>query len=213
MDPQPIIPMFPKVASFTMIRLSLLLCAAMFVTLLIAGEDKGQLRPGLAAAVAAGDEIIVVERRKAVVVAEESMAVTPVENAPEAVIENASFTPEPPVEQPVRKVTPEPVFTLSALPATAVDPAPEAAAMSAEEATDVASAVPGDSSGEVWYVTANSVNVREGPSTDTSVVEKLRRGDAVAVLYEDGSEWARIALEGDVPEGYVALRFLAPEAP
>ena len=37
----------------------------MFVTLLIAGEDKGQMRPGLAAAVAAGEEIVVIERRRA----------------------------------------------------------------------------------------------------------------------------------------------------
>ena len=42
-----------------MLRLMVLLCAAIFVTLLIAGQDKGQMRPGLARAVAEGEEIVV----------------------------------------------------------------------------------------------------------------------------------------------------------
>jgi uncharacterized protein YgiM (DUF1202 family) len=68
-------------------------------------------------------------------------------------------------------------------------------------------------SGDIWYVTAGSVNVREGPSTDTSVVDKLTRGEAVAVSFEPGSEWALVTIEGDGTQGYVALRFLSPEAP
>jgi uncharacterized protein YgiM (DUF1202 family) len=175
----------------------------MFVTLLIAGEDKGQMRPGLAAAVAAGEEIVVVERRKAAVVADAPTPAVVAEDAAAApVVETVSFTPEPAVEEAVREVTPQPVFTLSDLPAVAVDPEPE-----------VADALPSAATGEIWYVTANSVNVREGPSTDTSVVEKLTRGEAVAVVFEEGSEWARISIEGDGLEGYVALRFLAPDAP
>ena len=69
------------------------------------------------------------------------------------------------------------------------------------------------SAGDVWYVTVSSVNVREGPSTETSVVDKLKRGEAVLVAFEEGSEWAKVTIQGDGLEGYVALRFLSPEAP
>lgn len=188
-----------------MLRLSVLLCAAMFVTLLIAGEDNGQLRPGLAAAVASGEAIIVVEPRKAKPVV--AAAVEPVapEPAPvEAVVESARYTPEAVLEEPVREVTPQPVFTLSDLPTVSVDAAPEA---------EVAEAAPSETPDDVWYVSANSVNVREGPSTDTSVLTKLTRGEAVVMVANEDAEWARILIEGDGTEGFVALRFLSSEAP
>ena len=187
-----------------MFRLSVLLCAAIFATLLIAGEDKGQMRPGLARAVAAGEEIVIVERRRApempVVEVQPAEAIASVAETP--VAEPAAYVPPPPVAEPVRKVTPEPVFTLSTLPTVAADP------VEAPVVETVAAP-----SGNVWYVTANSVNVREGPSTDTSVVDKLVRGEAVSVSFEEGSEWAYVSIEGDGLEGYVALRFLSPEAP
>lgn len=176
----------------------------MFVTLLIAGEDKGQLRPGLAQAIASGEEIIVVESRKAPEVAAVApkpvvaKTIQPVEAA--AVIETVAYEPAP--EATSREVTPEPVFTLSALPAAVED------STTAEPAAQPESAI-----GDVWYVTANSVNVRQGPSTETSIVEKLTRGEAVTVSFEPGSEWALVTIEGDGLEGYVALRFLSPEAP
>jgi hypothetical protein len=189
-----------------MFRLSVLLCAAIFTTLLIAGEDKGQLRPGLARAVAAGEEIVIVERRRApelpVVEVEPGVAIASVAETP--VAEPAAYVP-PPVAEPVRKVTPEPVFTLSTLPTVAADPV-EAPVVEVAEPTPAMS-------GNIWYVTANSVNVREGPSTDTSIVDKLVRGEAVAVSFEEGSEWAYVSIEGDGLEGYVALRFLSPDAP
>lgn len=194
-----------------MLRLTVLLCAAIFVTLLIAGEDKGQLRPGLAAAMAEGEEIVVLERRKATSVATPpaeadptvTLAAAPASTGQATVVEAAVIVPEPAVET-VRKVTPEPVFTLSALPTVTLDAAP-----AEEPPVETAATMTGD----VWYVTANSVNVREGPSTETSIVDKLTRGEAVTVAFEPGSEWARVSIEGDGMEGYVALRFLAPEAP
>lgn len=176
----------------------------MFVTLLIAGEDQGQMRPGLAKAVAEGEEIIVLERRRApaVTIAEaEPVAVVSAVAAPatEPAVEVASYAP---AETP-REVTPKPVFTLSSLPTVTVDPVME----------DVAPAAPAAAAGDVWYVTVSSVNVREGPSTETSVVDKLKRGEAVLVAFEEGSEWAKVTIQGDGLEGYVALRFLSPEAP
>lgn len=193
-----------------MLRLTVLLCAAIFVTLLIAGEDKGQMRPGLAAAVAKGEEIVVLERRTAapVAVVEEAVVEVAAAAAP-APLEAAVLEPAPAVAEAGPKVTPDPVFTLSALPTVAVD------TTTAEEPVEevAAAEVPAEASGEIWYVTANSVNVREGPSTDASIVEKLGRGEAVTVSFEPGSEWAKVSIEGDGLEGYIALRFLSPEAP
>lgn len=187
-----------------MFRLLVLLCAAIFVTLLIAGEDKGQLRPGLATAVADGEGIVVLERRRAPEMVAEAKA-EPAGAAPvvEPVVETASYTP-PPEPEAARKATPEPVFTLSALPTTTMD---------MEEIPAAEAAEPAPASGDVWYVTATAVNVREGPSTGTAVVDRLTRGEAVAVSFEPGSEWAHVRIEGDGLEGWVALRFLSPEAP
>ena len=194
-----------------MFRLTVLLCLGLFVTLLIAGEDKGQLRPGLAAAVAAGEEIVVLERRSApaavVRAPEPEPALAGAAPVAKPVAETASYTP-PPEPQVARKVTPEPVFTLSALPTTTMDPAAEAPAPEA-----AAEPAPTALAGDVWYVIVDTVNVREGPSTDTSVVEKLTWGEAVTISFEPGSEWAHVRIEGDGLEGYVALRFLSPAAP
>lgn len=179
----------------------------MFAALLIAGEDSGQLRPGLAKAVAEGREIVVLERRfSATVVAPvASPAPAPVPVAapePAPAVASAASVPDPvPVRQ---KVTPAPVFTLSALPSIGEDRAdPHAVLPAATEVTDTG-AEP-----VVWLVSATSVNVRQGPSTDTSVVGKLANGEAVTVVSVEG-DWARIMIEGDGLEGYVAARFLIP---
>ena len=190
-----------------MFRLTVLLCAAIFVTLLIAGEDKGQLRPGLAAAVADGEGIVVLERRRAPAVT--VAAAGPAEPGPagaapvvEPVVETASYTP-PAAPEPARRVVPAPVFTLSTLPTASMD----------IEEIPAAAPAPAPAPGDVWYVTANAVNVREGPSTGAAVVDRLTRGEAVAVSFEPGSEWAHVRIEGDGLEGWVALRFLSPTAP
>ena len=67
--------------------------------------------------------------------------------------------------------------------------------------------------GEIWYVAGTSLNVRSGPSTDDAVVGKLIRGEATLVVAREGEDWARIRIEGDGIEGYVAMRFLSAVAP
>lgn len=216
-----------------MLRLTLLLCLGMFAALYTLGEDKGQLRPGLAKAAAEGrlDEVWAMARAKA-----ERVPARVAEPAPEPVLAEAppaplplpdptpaptlapapilastapSITPVVEVEpgREVIAVLPEPVFTLSALgnepvpgsegaPVTAPAPAPETLA-----------------EGTIWYVTASSVNVRAGPSTSTDVVGKLGNGEAALMVAAVDGEWARIVVQGDGMEGYVALRFLSAEAP
>jgi hypothetical protein len=210
-----------------MLRLTLLLCLGMSAALYTLGEDKGQLRPGLAKAKAEGrlEQVWAEARAKAerVPVRAEAPA-SVVAEAPAAAPLPAPappLVPEPilastgPAITPVVEVEPgreviavleEPVFTLSALgnepvPGSetrpvAVSPAPEAIA-----------------EGTIWYVTASSVNVRSGPSTDTDIVGKLGNGEATLMLAAVNDEWARIVVQGDGMEGYVALRFLSAEAP
>lgn len=204
-----------------MFRLSVLLCAAMFVTLLIAGEDRGQMRPGLAAALASGEEIRLIERRlsapvavkapepsqeaEVVVVAAAAPAASAAPQAETAPVVEAAYVPEP-APAPARRVIPEPVFTLSSLPSLGGDEAriaDEAAQPASDEGAD----------GSVWYVEANSVNVRQGPSTDDSIVGKLSAGEAVTVIAQVDAEWFQIMIEGDGVEGFVAARFLSRAAP
>ena len=159
------------------------------------------MRPGLAAAVAAGEPIVVIEPRQPTPIRAVAVAVPEVSLAaaalPEAVVEPVAYVPA----DTQGEMLPKPVFTLSALPTVTRDAAPVAEVPAARV------------DGNVWYVTAKSVNVRQGPSTDTSVVDKLTRGEAVSVSFEEGSEWARVTIEGDGVEGYVALRLLSPTAP
>ncbi len=192
-----------------MLRLTFLLCSGLFLALLIGGRDFGQLRPGLARAEA--------EAKAAPVTAEvpgvETVAL--VSDAPAAApVVVAAVVPEPVVQTvpvvPIRvlaQVVPEPVqaepestvFTLS----NYADPVPEAASVAAEQPAE----------GEIWYVAGNSLNVRSGPSTNNDVVGKLTRGEATLVVWREGEDWARIRIEGDGIEGYVAMRFLSPNVP
>ena len=63
------------------------------------------------------------------------------------------------------------------------------------------------------YVSATAVNVRQGPSTNDSVIGRLTRGEAVSVVGEVVEGWVQIRIEGDGIEGYVAARLLTDVAP
>lgn len=206
--------LLPVFCGVFMLRLLVLLGALIYVTLLVAGKQDGPLRPGLARAVAEGDEIVVLERRfsETVPVAEPdpAPAATAVPAPPPAVV-TAAYKPAaaPPAPEPAAK-KPAPVFTLSVLPTIGGDTADPDPALAVAD-------VPGEAApdnlaeGTIWYVTGASVNVRQGPSTTTSVVGKLTGGEAVTVVAMEATGWARILIEGDGIEGYVAARFLTPE--
>jgi hypothetical protein len=218
-----------------MLRLTFLLCAGLFLALLIGGRDYGQMRPGLAQAEAKAEAEVVTADVSAVEtvvlasdvapaapVVEPEVAVAAVEPEVAAVVpEVVAVVPEvvavvPEVIAPVlpaaevADVTPVPepaaedngVFTLS----NYADPVPETTVVS-ETAPEPAG------EGEIWYADGSSVNVRAGPSTDDEVVGKLSRGEATLVVWREGEDWARIRIEGDGIEGYVATRFLTAEAP
>jgi hypothetical protein len=69
------------------------------------------------------------------------------------------------------------------------------------------------SDAQVWYVNAELVNVREGPSTDFARVGKVTYGDAIEILSDPDDAWVRIRIQGDGVEGYVARRFLQDSEP
>jgi uncharacterized protein YgiM (DUF1202 family) len=192
-----------------MLRLTLILCAGLFAALMIAGTDRGQLRPGLADAAArkaiAGDDsatpVLQPEAEAVTVIAADPIAKPAVAEPAAPVVARAE--PEPYVE-PVRELVTEveePVFSLSSIGTEAV---PEASA--SPEVAD-------GGAGTIWYVVANSVNVRAEPSTDAEVLGKLGSGEAALLVQAVDDEWARIVIQGDGVEGFVAMRYLSPEAP
>lgn len=96
---------------------------------------------------------------------------------------------------------------------TALDEAlPEVLAEADAEADATTDAATGDQ-GRIWYVAADSVNVRAEPSTEAAILGKLSSGEELLLVAAVDDEWARIVIQGDGIEGYVASRFLTPVAP
>ncbi len=206
-----------------MLRMTLILCIGMYAALMIAGADRGQLRPGLAEAAARATQAGAAEASvddSVEIAAAAPVVAAPVETAAAKVAEEvapvaeettavAETTPEPYVE-PARTVVTEvqePVFSLAAVGNESVPGAP------ASEQTAAAPEVPDGGEGTIWYVNASSVNVRAEPSTDAEIVGRLASGEATLMVQAVDSDWARIVIQGDGVEGFVALRYLSAEAP
>ena len=169
-----------------MFKLTALLCAAMFMALLIGGEDRGQLRPGLAKAAAQAEQRMTIATMDA-----------PADQPPPAA--TATSTPlAADLAQPVVLPVMQPASTQD-------DAVAEAVALAVS-----GNAVPPEN--PIWHVTARSVNVRSGPGTDSPVVGRLTRGEAVSLVWMEDNGWARILIEGDGIAGYVSTDFLAEGA-
>jgi uncharacterized protein YgiM (DUF1202 family) len=208
-----------------MLRLTLLLLAGMTAALFTLGEDNGQLRPGLALAQSEGrlDEVWAEARAKAervsapapvVAKAPEPSPVLIAAAKPAPVVEPLPVVavPEPAVEvvpgREVVAILEEPVFSLQNYGNELV-PGEDGTAVDTAATPEV---LPGGE-GTIWYVNASSVNVRAAPSTDAEVLGKLANGEAALMVAAVDDEWARIVIQGDGMEGFVAIRFLTPEAP
>lgn len=167
-----------------MIRLLLLLCAGLFLTLQFAGEDRGQKRLGQ---LLAEEEAAELAQAQALAAAKQAQEPEDLPPAAEALSEQAqvvqvSFAPQ------------QPLITADALPAS-----PDSVAA--------------DTLGSVKFVNGRSVNVRSGPSTRDGIVGKLTRGEAVTVVWVEDNGWARIRVEGDGVDGFVSMELLADAAP
>ena len=95
----------------------------------------------------------------------------------------------------------EPTSALPLVLPLVTPPAPEVQATAPEAAMDLR------------YITAQTVNVREGPSTEFPVIGKLTRGEATRLLWLEDNGWAHIILEGDGLTGFVSGEFLSSNAP
>ncbi|WP_149589340.1 SH3 domain-containing protein [Tabrizicola flagellatus] len=206
-----------------MLRLTLILCAGLYAALMIAGEDRGQLRPGLAAAaarMAAADGVSGSESGPSAspaetltVVSAEPVAKTEPQASAAPVVARAEPRPAAPAPyvEPAREVVTrleEPIFSLASLGNEAVP-----AAADAQPAAEAAPEVADGGMGTIWYVVANSVNVRAEPSTEADILGRLGSGEAALLVQQVDADWARIVIQGDGVEGYVAMRYLSPEAP
>jgi Bacterial SH3 domain len=209
-----------------MFKLLLILVLGMFLTLKLVGEDRGQLRPGLANAdPAQADPVAIVPQVETRALAAASASAPAPQSLPtatssegsatvmvqpvlsavsETLVVEAAFTPEPAPVTAAAVTQAESVFTLSTLPSQDVLPVPEA---------EPANTVIQTGETDVWYVTARSVNVRGGPSTDDPIVGKLTRGEAALMLADTGAGWAEITIEGDGVTGYVRMDLLSQDAP
>lgn len=197
-----------------MLKLLVMLVVGMYLTLQLGGENRGQLRPGLAGnTMPKADPVEIAPKVETTVLADVGTQVVPAQ--PEVVaaaqpvvvaqpqaaeIVAVAFTPD--AATSTATVAPaQSVFTLSALPGQ--ENAPTETALAPEVTT----------APDIWYVTGRSLNVRRGPSTDDPVVGKLVRGDAALMLADTGAGWAEITIEGDGMTGFVNLDFLSQTAP
>ena len=168
-----------------MIRMLLLLCAGLFLTLQIGGQDRGQKRLGLVEAANA-------PVRVALPVVDDS---APLGAAAEAAVMPVSFG------------TAQPVMVQS-VPADVAQVSEDAADIGAT--VNTGATVTGAT---VRYVSAQAVNVRVGPSTRDAVMDTLRRGEAVTVVGVESNGWARVRVEGDGIDGFMSMSFLSDTAP
>jgi hypothetical protein len=167
-----------------MIRLTLILCAGLFGAMVIAGADRGQVRFGL----------------------------MPQSTPDSAAV--ASFVARAPVETIAPDTAAAKAESVPAEPAPLVlnaSFAPEAPLMNNPIVEQVSVAPAPEATGRILRVNTKALNVRSGPGTDYSVIDRLKRGDEVLVVVEaDGPDgWAMIRIEGDGIEGYVSARLLS----
>jgi Bacterial SH3 domain len=173
-----------------------LLCAGLFLVFLIGGRDAGQVRQGLL-----------------------TQPIHQPLNAPKTALAEAGKLPQPDVAManfvPVATPAPaEPPAQALPAPVEASAPAEPAAPAPVQDTVfSLADTPAADEPAALRWVSANAINVREGPGTSHAVAGRLTRGEAVTVVADAGDGWVRIRIEGDGLEGYVAARLLADKAP
>lgn len=175
-----------------MLRLLLPLCFSLFLVMLIGGRDHGQLRPGLLSAQ---------QNRMAT-------AAAPQPPSPPPALTPVQTSVEPAIEPALRKAAftrplPEDRLPLS-LPLVRPDSSPPEVRVVASPLTETLDGQ------EIRFIRARSVNVREGPSTQTDVIGQLAQGEAILVLWTEDNGWAHVLVEGDGIAGYVKADLLTP---
>lgn len=70
-----------------------------------------------------------------------------------------------------------------------------------------------DSERLVWFVTGSRVNVREQPTTNSSIMGKVTYGEAALIVSDPDADWVKIRIEGDGVEGFIMKRFMTDVDP
>ena len=97
-----------------------------------------------------------------------------------------------------------------ALQADVIDRTPDAVVQQVslqaepENVAPVEAPVPG-----AWVVTGNRVNLRDGPSTGNAIVDQVVRDQTVEVLDATNNGWKRVRVSETGVEAYIFDRFLA----
>lgn len=112
-----------------------------------------------------------------------------------------------PVEQPAPEVTQAALVSPVKVAAVAAPTEPESAPL---EIVSIPEAAP---ERIIWYVTGSKVNVREGPSTNYSVMGNVTYGEAAEIVSELDADWIKIRIEGDGVEGFIMKRFMTDVDP
>ena len=73
--------------------------------------------------------------------------------------------------------------------------------------------LPAATAPDLWYVTATRVNLRSGPSTATPVIGQVSRGQQALVLEKTPGGWYRIETPENGATGFVFGRFLSRVEP
>lgn len=63
-----------------------------------------------------------------------------------------------------------------------------------------------------WFVTGDSVNLREGPSTSNGVIGRVSLGQPAEVLSDTSGDWIRIRT-ADGTDGWIYGKYLSAERP
>jgi hypothetical protein len=181
-----------------MLKYVLILCVLIMATMLtIGGQKDGPVRDGLAGKY---PPLVAGRAEPAAPVPEppEPVAQAPEPLAPAAEAAQAAPTPPPAAE-------PAPAPSLTALVPEVVEGSPDdpLTLTLPEPPEPAAEAAPA-----LRYVSANSVNLREGPSAETDSLGRLNRGAAVRVQPSDSPGWSLVTVEGTILQGYIATRFL-----
>ncbi len=196
-----------------MIRLLLLLSATMFLTLLIGGQDRGQLRQGL---IAAAEPEPTPATETALPVATQGMP-APLDQSSDPQVTLAAHVPLSPARPALdEQLIAEPALFTDASPADGADlvqPASLADAPQPEIQPATFAELSEPDPLPLLYVNSAAINVRQGPSTDHAVIGRLTRNEAVLVVEPELAGWVRIRIEGDGVEGFVAARLMTERDP
>ena len=171
-----------------MIRLSLFLLAGLITAMLVWGTETPDMRAeAIAATVLDTPETRLVETTDPVVAVRKTRKVEP---EVESGVEVARL--EPLDLTRVQATNALLVFQANDAPPDAVLPAviPDSAA--------------------VLIVTGTSVNMRAGPSTNQTVIGRMRRGERAELMAKANEGWVQVRAVSSGQIGYMAGRFLKP---